>query len=183
MNIDIKKIGELNEAIYNDNLLFLVEDQDGKGKKLKGANFREELKSDLVAKSDVLSLEEIQASTDTTNKVASADSVKQLDNNKLNKFRIGNSNGVFATIGNIGGNAKDITIQLTDVEQTVFIFGNGNSTSNYMTMLIGGSSLEYSFGKDNLVSKSRNDKTIIVTLPSWFRGCFFSYLPFTIIEN
>lgn len=44
MNIDIKKISELNEAIYNDNLLFLVEDQDGKGKKLK----LEELKSDLI---------------------------------------------------------------------------------------------------------------------------------------
>lgn len=46
MNIDIKKISELNEAIYNDNLLFLVEDQDGKGKQLK----LEELKSSLINK-------------------------------------------------------------------------------------------------------------------------------------
>lgn len=48
MNIDIKKISELNEANYNDNLLFLVEDQDGKGKKLKGVSFKEVLKSDLI---------------------------------------------------------------------------------------------------------------------------------------
>lgn len=90
MNIDIKKISELNEAIYNDNLLFLVEDQDGKGKKFKGVNFKEDIKSDLIAQDDVLSYEEIMATTppikDFDKCPPSAGSLKTLRDNFNNQL-------------------------------------------------------------------------------------------------
>ena len=86
-----------------------------------------QLKSDLVAKSDVLSLEEIQASTDLTNKVASASAVKDIsevkeynvtiDGGTLNFRKVGNVVRLYAYLENMS-DQNTFTFQVpTDVAQ------------------------------------------------------------------
>lgn len=129
-------------------------------------------------RNDVLTFEEIQASTDLSGKIASANALKNVNNMKLNYINYG-ANPLFVSFGNIG-NSKQVTLQLTSIEQLVFIFGSGPSDTACMTMIGGTTIQDYSYGKNYLVSDSKDGLTVKITFPSWFRGVMFSYLQFTV---
>lgn len=137
-----------------------------------------------VNTSDVLSLEEIQATTDLTGKIPNANAVKTLDRGKLDADAVSSTfaHPHFYAIGNVGTGVS-ITIELTNTEQAIFVFGMGATTTCYASMIGGPQVSDYSFGKDSLTCSSKNNTHITVQLPGWFRGCMFSYLPFSVAQS
>lgn len=137
-----------------------------------------------VSTSDILTWEEVEAGTDLTGKIASAEVNNLLIHTKLNSRSLRGagapSSAFFVSIGNIGRADRTVTITLSSSEQILFLFGSGTSTSNYMTMLGGTGVTDYSFGKNSLTCTSKGASTITVVLPQYFRGCIFSYLPFSV---
>lgn len=137
-----------------------------------------------VSASDILTLEEVEAGTNLTGKIASAEVDNHLIHTKLNSRSLRGagapSSAFFVSIGNVGRADRTVTITLSSSEQNLFLFGSGTSASNYMTMLGGTGVADYSFGKDSLVCASKGANTITVVLPQYFRGCIFSYLPFSV---
>lgn len=137
-----------------------------------------------VNTSDILTLEEVEAGTNLIGKIASAEVDNHLIHTKLNAKSLRGagapSSAFFVSIGNVGGADRTVTITLSSNEQNLFLFGSGTSSSNYMTMLGGTGVTDYSFGKNSLACTSKEASTITVVLPRYFRGCIFSYLPFSV---
>ncbi len=137
-----------------------------------------------VSTSDILTLEEVEAGKNLTGKIASAEVDNHLIHTKLDSRSLRGagapSSAFFVSIGNVGRADRTVTITLSSSEQILFLFGSGTSTSNYMTMLGGTGVADYSFGKNSLVCASKEANTITVVLPQYFRGCIFSYLPFSV---